>query len=57
MQKKIKAIYRKDKNLVLGQQLGSVYFCIKKIFESLFFLADMAFQVSNFDEFNNDQIS
>ena len=54
MQEKRKMAWQKDKNLAHIQQQYSVSFCKKSI---LIFLADMAFLMSDFDDFDNDHIS
>ena len=46
----------KDKNLPQVQPQCSVYICMKENFESWFFFVDMAVWMSNFDDFDNDQI-
>ena len=47
----------KDKNFAQVEQHYSVHFSIKKFFQITVFLADMAFQMSNFDDFDINQIS
>ena len=56
MQGKRKMAQQKDKNLVHIQQQYSVSFYEKNCFHILIFLADMAFLMSDFDDFDNDQI-
>ena len=48
---------QKDENLVHIQQQYSVSFCEKNDSKSEFFLADMALMMSNFHDFDKDQIS
>ena len=52
----MKMTLQKDENLVQAQQQCSINFCIKKILNHDFFLADVAFWMSDFDDFDNDQI-
>ena len=51
----MKMTRQKGENLSQVQQQGSVYLCIKAI-SNYDFLADMASEMSNFDNFDNDQI-
>ena len=57
MQVKMKRILQKDENLVHLQQQYSVSFCEKNWFQICIFLADMAWLMSNFHDFDGDQIS
>ena len=56
MQEKIKMTQQKDENLVQVQQQCS-FFLHKDIFQIMICLTGMTFWMSNFDDFDNDQIS
>ena len=53
----MKMILQKDDNLAHIQQQYSVSFCGKNLFQIWIFLADMALLMSNFHDFDEDQIS
>ena len=57
MQEKMKMILQRDENLVHIQQQYSVSFYKKNWFQIWIFLADMALLMSNFHDFDKDQIS
>ena len=50
-------ILQKDKNLVQIQQQYGTSFCEKKLFQIWIFLADIALLMSDFSDFDEDQIS
>ena len=56
MHKKMKMALQKDENLAHEQQQYGVCFC-KKSFPFMIYVADMVILMSNFDDFDNDQIS
>ena len=52
----MKMILQKDENLVYEQQPQSNSFCKKIDSKSAFFNADMTYLMSNFHDFDDDQI-
>ena len=56
MHDKMKMTQQKDENLVHEQHQYDVCFCKKK-FPIMIYVADMAILMSNFDNFDNDQMS
>ena len=57
IQEKRKMILQRNENLVHVQQQYGVSFCKKNWFQIWIFLADMALLMSNFYDFDRDQIS
>ena len=53
----MKMTLQRAENLVHVKQHYTVYFYQKNIFHILIYIADMAIQMSNFDNFDIDQIS
>ena len=57
MHEKMKMTQQKDESLAHVQQQYSVYYCTKMIFPIMIYVANMAILMSNFHDFDNDQIS
>ena len=57
MHKKMEMTLQRAKNLVHVKQHCGVSFCKKKILFILIYLANMAIQMSNIDNFDIDQMS